>query len=66
MREGARSESQMKLYRVMVVPRAIHKSETQIVRKNLERRLQRAEMKFLCRLAAYTCTDHQHNTEIRG
>jgi len=49
----------------MAVLTAIYGSETWIVRKNNGTRLQTAEMKFLCGVARYMYTDHQHKTEIR-
>jgi hypothetical protein len=61
MKLKARLESQMKLYKITVVPRAIYGCKTWTVRKNHVTRIQIAEMKFLHVVAA----DHLHNTDMR-
>jgi hypothetical protein len=47
MKGKARSESQVKVYEIMVVPTAIYGSETWFMGRNCEKRIQTAEMKFL-------------------
>jgi hypothetical protein len=58
MEEKARLESQLKLYKKMAVPTAIHGSDTWIVRKHHEASIQTAEMKLLREIAGYTSKDH--------
>jgi len=55
----------MKLRKILVILTATDRSETWIVRKNHETRVQTVEMKFLRGVARYTYTDHQRNTEMR-
>jgi len=50
----------------MVVQTAIYGSETWILRKNHEPRIQTAEVKFLRGIPGYLRIDHQRSTEIRG
>jgi hypothetical protein len=57
MKRKARLESQLKLNKIMAVSVAIYGSETYIVRKNCETRIQTAEMKFLSGVARYLHTE---------
>jgi len=50
MKGKSRLELQLKLYKTTAVPTAICGSETWIMRKNRETRIQSEEMKFLCTL----------------
>jgi hypothetical protein len=65
MKKKARLESQLKLYKKMVVPTATYGNETCIVKKNHETSIQTAEIIFICAVAGYMCSDHECNAEIR-
>jgi len=49
----------------MAVPTVMYESDTWIVGKNHETRIQTAELKCLREAAGFTSTYQQHNTEIR-
>lgn len=65
LKNKARKDSLIKLYKTMAVPTITYGSETWTMTAQHIARIQAAEMKFLRPIAGYQRTDKKHNTEIR-
>ena len=65
LKNKVRKETMLKFYKVMSLPTITYGSETWTINKNIKKKIQSSEMRFIRSVTGYRLADRKRNTEIR-